>query len=379
MQSRNLWVSLHFGLSLTSKCRRPHLLWISGHPPKPDLGDTLSKKKNPKPQPTDIERISAFVRRLRRIEAHPLVAVDKGKSIYHWYTTPFRMNVLLRRSDGEPIGTQVIYELPDEVQFESLAARLRPMTLATDVLGHKSVMDSLDALTAHLDNDLVREANADVRAKWEKATARDRENRGALSRAYKVVIHTADGDVIEELTDVDLAYGWLYEDSMHGDLPSMDQVSARDRYFAAVTVFCHVALAALHTLNYIRELVANGLLVLPDEAMDAPVVSESSWTENVAAVMTDLDVDLEDFSNAGTVPEGAFSLEDMVREHYLATRATDDTAEADNAVDAEFEATVHIGEEIHAVSEAEGIPAEAEARMNALNDKLTGGDRCRLT
>lgn len=326
--------------------------------PKLDLGDTLSKKKNPKPPPTDIERISAFVRRLRRIEAHPLVAVDEGKSIYHWYTTPFRMNVLLRRSDGKPIGTRVIYELPDEVQFESLAARLRPMTLATDVLGHKSVMDSLDALTTHLDSDLVRKANADVRARWEKATARDRENRGALSRAYKVVIHAADGDVVEELTDVDLAYGWLYEDSMHGDLPSMDQVSARDRYFAAVTVFCHVALAALHTLHYIRELVTNGLLVLPDEAMDAPVVSESSWTENVAAVMTDPDMDLKDFSNAGTVPEGAFSLEDIVREHYLATRGTDDADEAASLV---------------AVSEAEGVPDQGEARTGALSDKLTGG------
>lgn len=280
--------------------------------------------KHPKkPQPTDIERLSAFVRRLRRIEAHPLIAADAGKSIYHWYTTPFRMSILLHRSDGEPISTQMIYELPDEVQFESLAARLRPMTLATDVLGHKSVMDSLDALTAHLDNAGVREANADVRARWVKATERDRNNRGTTSRAYKVVIHTANGDVIEELTDLDLAYGWLYEDSMHGDLPSMDQISARDRYFAAVTVFCHIALAALHTLNYIRELVASGLLTLPDEAMNAPVVAETSWTEKVTAVMADPDVDLESFNDSGALPEGAFSLEDMFREHYLATRDAD--------------------------------------------------------
>ncbi|GAA2375830.1 hypothetical protein GCM10009855_13860 [Gordonia cholesterolivorans] len=317
-------------------------------------------KKSTKPQPSDADRLSAFVRRLRRIEAHPLIAADGGALIRHLHTTPFRV-LALQKPDGTPVGTQLKFDLPDEVVFESLAARLRPMTLANDVLGHAAVMDSLDALTAHVDDPRIAKVNAQARADWAAATERDRA-RGGKVRAYKMVVGTRGGDDAVTLTDLDLAYAWLYEDSLHGDLPSTDMVSSRDRYFAAVTVFCHIAVVALKTLGYLRWMIENGHLILPDAALNAEVVVvEPAWTENVAAHMAGPEVNPDEFEDPDSIPDGALSIHDFIHENY--GRAGDD----ESVVEAGFEATVHIGE-------AESTSPETAEHTNDFIDELTAGD-----
>lgn len=222
----------------------------------------------------DTERLSAFVRRLRRIEAHPLIAADGGALIHDLYTTPFRQVVY------PDLGEVVMkYDLPDEVQFESLAARLRPMTLASDKLGYARVLDSLDALTDAGDL-AVGLSNTRLRQEWKNATQRDRDNRGTTMRAYWVVIDD------EQVSDLDLAYAWLYEDSMHGDLPSFEAFGPRERYKAATNVFSHIAVVALETLAYVRFLIAEGCLALPGEALTAEVVvAESVWEERGRAML----------------------------------------------------------------------------------------------
>ncbi|MCF8609014.1 hypothetical protein L5G28_02380 [Gordonia sp. HY285] len=62
----------------------------------------------------------------------------------------------------------------------------------------------------------------------------------------------ADDDAVDRATDLDLAYAWLYEDSVHGDLPSYDEFSARERYSAATHVFGGIACVTLDTLEYLR-------------------------------------------------------------------------------------------------------------------------------
>lgn len=223
-------------------------------------------------------RLSAFVRRLRRIEAHPLIAADGGELVRTLSKTQYKMVVYPQTQEAV-----LKFDLPDEVQFESLAARLRPMTLANDTLGHSKVMDSLDAVTATVTDPRVARANAKLRELWQRATERDR-TRGAKTRAYSMAVGTADSDTVDRATDLDLAYAWLYEDSVHGDLPSYDQFDARDRYRAATHVFAGIACIALDTLEYLRLLIADGHLELPAEALETPVVvTETQWEERAKA------------------------------------------------------------------------------------------------
>ena len=220
----------------------------------------------------DTTRLSAFVRRLRRIEAHPLISADGGKMIRTLRRTQFKLTVFPQTQEA-----LLKVELPDEVQFESLAARLRPMTVGSDTLNRSKVMASLDALTASATDPQVSAINARVRQAWVEATKRDR-NRGNTTRAYMMAVGNIDGEVDGHATDLDLAYAWLYEDSVHGDLPSYDEFTARDRYQAATYVFAGIACVALDTLQYLRSLIDDGVLVLPAEALETPVVvTETSW------------------------------------------------------------------------------------------------------
>ncbi|GLB65142.1 hypothetical protein NCCP2495_30220 [Dietzia sp. NCCP-2495] len=213
-----------------------------------------------------VETLSTFVRRLRRIEAHPLISTDNGELIRELCST--QMHVTVYPQLNEAVQT---FNLPDEVLFESLAARLRPMTLEQDRIGYGRVFDALDRLTG-TDDLTTRLSNDHLRSEWTLATRRDRANRGSTTRAYGVI---GDG---EPVSDLDLAYGWLYEDSLHGDPPSFDQFGLRERYRAATHVFSHIAVVAIETLAYLRHLADEGHLVLPDEAFGADVVvSETTW------------------------------------------------------------------------------------------------------
>jgi hypothetical protein len=255
---------------------------------------------------SDTDRLSAFVRRLRRIEAHPLIAADGGDLVRELSATKFKPYV-----DMEAKDVVLRFDLPDEVQFESLAARLRPMTLASDTLGHAKVMDALDALTDTTDK-AIAASNAQLRQQWSDATERDR-TRGAKTRAYRVGVQDIETGETASATDLDLAYAWLYEDSVHGDLPSYDEFDARDRYSAAIHVFAHIAVVALETLAYIRFLVENGHLSLPAEAFEVDVVvDEPKWEQRGHAyfgppgeVPDALDIDY------GTAPEGMRPIHEM--------------------------------------------------------------------
>ncbi|MFM9378809.1 hypothetical protein [Gordonia sp. VNK21] len=236
----------------------------------------------------DAARLSAFVRRLRRVEAHPLIAMDGGERIRELCKTQFKTEVY--PETGEVV---LKFDLPDEVQFESLAARLRPMTLDRDTLGHSKVMDSLDALTDTADETIAR-SSAHFRTEWRQATERDRA-RGAKTRAYSMVVQNIETGEIGQATDLDLAYAWLYEDSIHGDLPSYDEFDARDRYRAATHVFSHIAVVALETLAYIRFLVERGHLAIPAEGLEVDVVvNETRWEQRGRGF----------FGEPGRIPEG---------------------------------------------------------------------------
>ncbi|MCF8610191.1 hypothetical protein L5G28_08470 [Gordonia sp. HY285] len=201
---------------------------------------------------------------------------------------------------------------PDEVAFESLAACLRPMTLENDALGHQKVMDSLDALT-DLTDDRIGRGNAKMRADWATATERHRNTRGGKARAYNVAVgDVSSPEAVDRATDLDLAYAWLYQDSVHGDLPDFDEFDARDRYQAAVHVCSGIAVVAIESLAYIRFLVEQGKLSLPEDAFTVDVVvTEPEWTLPGQAYVGDLGIDLSG-TDMTQVPAGMKSIHELL-------------------------------------------------------------------
>jgi hypothetical protein len=159
--------------------------------------------------------------------------------------------------------------LPDEVQFESLATRVRTFTLERDRLNWAKVLDVLDRLTG-LEDRALRVSSEQLRQQWTEAT----ERRTPRQRAYRLGYQIgADGDGEQaHLTDINMAYAWLYQDVAHGDEVSTGYFGVKERYRAAVGVFSHMAVVAIETLHYVNALVALGVLDLPVGTFSDPVV-----------------------------------------------------------------------------------------------------------
>ena len=185
----------------------------------------------------DVQLVADFVRRLRRVALHPLALDEYGTGRPGSYLC--RLVTHLGTVELGPDHTATVrLELPDEVQFESLATRLRSFTIDSDRLFWRDALDALDRLTG-LEDRLLKEASQWYRQAWGKATERDTPN----ERAYRTGYRVGDDEDGEEqhFTDIDMAYAWLYQDVAHGDEVSTGYFDVTERYRAAVQVFSHMA------------------------------------------------------------------------------------------------------------------------------------------
>jgi hypothetical protein len=226
----------------------------------------------------DVALVADFVRRLRRVAVHPLAQQGDfpGDMLQRLMNVEMTVNM-----NGEVPGT-LSTPLPDEVQFESLATRLRPLTLASDRLYWRKGLDALDRLTAHLSERAsvaMQTLSTALREEWQVATGR--KNR---MQAYFLEF---DG---RRYTDVDLAYAWLYQDLAHGDLTGTGQVGLLQRFQAAVEVFSHIAVVAIKSLNHVKKLNDLHVIELPAVAFTSRVSvagAEPMRVEVVKAVVLD--------------------------------------------------------------------------------------------
>jgi hypothetical protein len=248
----------------------------------------------------DVQLVADFVRRLRRVALHPLALREldgpnpmPGDLLRHLMDVPTVM-------DNNDDGTVTLSTpLPDEVQFESLATRLRPFTLGGDRLHWRKALDALDRLTGHSDA-LVTTSTAEIGAEWAQAT--DRTSRARAFFAGYAAKH--DDSVTMDLTDIDLAYAWLYQDVAHGDETSTGYFDVLDRYRAAVSVFSHIAVVAIETLHYVNDLSEFELISMPVGTFsDAVVVTTTEYTMTGSYIQTDVGNDLSDSSLADQLPE----------------------------------------------------------------------------
>jgi hypothetical protein len=253
----------------------------------------------------DTHLVADFVRRLRRVALHPLALDEQGNADQ----LPPLPGDLLRRLMHVPTsveehedGTLTVRSLlADEVQFESLAMRLRPFTIGRDRLHWKKALGALDHLTG-LEDPALRASSSDLREEWHQAT-----DRSSRARAFYTGCQVGeDGGRTQHLTDIDLAYAWLYQDVAHGDEVSTGHFDVNERYRVAVGVFSHLAVVALETLHYINCLVELGVITLPVGTFSDPVVANEGdrvFRGLGLLVATHVDNDLSDPAIAASVPE----------------------------------------------------------------------------
>jgi hypothetical protein len=246
----------------------------------------------------DVRLVADFVRRLRRVALHPLALDENGTGRPGSYLC--RLGTHLGTVEYGPDHTATVrLELPDEVQFESLATRLRSFTIESDRLFWRDVLDALDRLTG-LDGHRLGEASQWFHQAWAKATERGTPNERAYRTGYRVG-DDHDGEQ-QHFTDIDMAFAWLYEDVAHGDEVSTGYFDVMERYRAAVQVFSHLAVVAIQTLHYINDLVARGLLALPVGTFTDPVVvRDLEYTRQMYYFETEVGADLSVLDNV--VPE----------------------------------------------------------------------------
>lgn len=227
----------------------------------------------------DERTVARFVLRARRIEAHSLVR--DWEELTRHVEGSFSVRI-----DFSGIAT-VTQQLPeDEEAFESLAARIRPLTLDSESIHYKRVVRALSRLieAAPAATEHQRAWLERLRQAWQVA-----ELQGTRPLGYSVQSVRLDGsDATPLVSDTQLAAGWLYADLVHADArgPKAEALrfSMRDRYAAAVRVVSRIAALAVSTLRLVEDLRDAGVVAIPDEAWDGDVVVGTAELVNEATM-----------------------------------------------------------------------------------------------
>lgn len=253
-------------------------------------------------------RLGAFVVRARRVEAHSLAA-DRPK-LLGWAEGQASVTVY---RDGRP--SELKWSLPSEEALDSLAARCRPFVLQRESVYHAKVMKSLGYLLR--DHEELKGPVREIKTLWQRLDPSSSTPLGFDSQTGPT-----GGSLGHPVTDVALAYAWLYGDLVHADDVS-DRVAGHNidaRYHGAVLVLTSVAVQAITTLNLIRHAQDIGLLRI-DGAM---------FTERIAPRTEDT-ITLTGFATApvGTPRE---QLEAMLDNPAQSASDAADTIEPEGAV-----------------------------------------------
>ena len=172
-------------------------------------------------------------------------------------------------------STRIERELPDEERMESLASRVRPLTLSDEPIHHRKVMNAIDLLLRDGGSPTTDHTRriAELRQLWRKHSL-DKDS----EVGYWFSMAPADGsEPAVQVTDVQLAAGWFYSDVAHAN-PDVWKAEALSfsrahRFEAAVARFSMLAIATLETLGFVRELQEAGLLEIPREAFEADLAT----------------------------------------------------------------------------------------------------------
>lgn len=233
---------------------------------------------------SDNDTLNRFVFRARRVAAHSL-AQDRAE--------------LGRHARGSLDGTvemtgrvTLIQRLPEnEEAFESLAARLRPLTVRSEPNFYEKVFAALGAATT----DEFRPTIEVLLHGWQ-----DAEIQGTQVQAFAMQQSNADGtDATDFVSDTQLAAAWLYADLVHADASGPKAKALvfpmAERYGAAVRVFSRMTLLTLHTLQLIERMADAGLVALTMDALSTEVViGKSELVREARAYVAEVGTEMPD-------------------------------------------------------------------------------------
>ncbi|WP_420122382.1 hypothetical protein [Nakamurella sp.] len=236
------------------------------------------------------ERLSAFVLRARRTEAHSL-AQDKHR-LMAWAQSTRNVNVMAY-TDGTT-RTTISWSTPPEEQLESAAARVRPFILVGEPVYYASVLKAIEGLISKPPPESAANFIASVRKMWKTYDANYDQIRG-----YEMHVEDNETGATGRMTDNVLGFAWIYGDTVHHDqkrLREADAFGLEHRYQAAVPLVAGIMAAAIATLNFVRDLSKTGHLALEEELFTLPVVVTETEHSNEAELYS---------SEVGTpLPEG---------------------------------------------------------------------------
>jgi hypothetical protein len=230
--------------------------------------------------------------RARRIAAHSLVQ-DRTE--------------LRRHVEGSVSGTldtsgnmTLIQELPDsEEAFESLAARLRPLTVAREPIYYEKVLSALEAASSDADQSRIDE----LRLKWTAA-----EIQGSQVQAFALQQSKLDGsEATGFVSDTQLAAAWLYADLVHADATGPKKAALDfpfvERYAAAVRVFANMAMLTVATLELTQKMIDAGFVsVAPSSLTDDVVVGTRQLVREARAYVAEVGAAAPDLRVTQTWP-----------------------------------------------------------------------------
>lgn len=226
------------------------------------------------------ETLRQFVVRAIHIETHSLVA-DRERLARDAQGT-MRIRVEL---DGR---THIEREFPDDERMESLASRVRPLTLSEEPIHYNKVMKAI-GLILHSNgspgSDDLHQRVAELRQLWRRyGLDKDSEV------GYWHSVAPGDGSApAVEVTDVQLAACWFYSDVAHANPDAWKAealaFSRAHRFEAGVSRFSMLAVAALKTLDFVRDLRDEGLLEIPEEAFERDLATSRDVPEKTVFML----------------------------------------------------------------------------------------------
>lgn len=259
----------------------------------------------------DGETLRRFVLRARRVQAHSIVQ---------------HRDELLRHAQGSfhghlDLASRITFtrRLPaDEEVFESLASRVRPLTVKSEPVYYVKVFEAIERALGDADaGDELRTRVRDLRRAWEAS-----EIQGTQIQAYAVQSARVDGsEATNVVSDTQLAAAWLYADLVHADAqgPKREALdfSFRERYSAAVRVFSHMAVLTVATIQLIESLKDARVLAVDESAWEDDVtVGTSELVEEARAFVAPSGSEIPDIRDSLELAEewSAFTVTELLRQ-----------------------------------------------------------------
>ncbi|SJN11965.1 hypothetical protein FM113_13525 [Leucobacter sp. 7(1)] len=218
----------------------------------------------------DLTVLARFVIRARRVEAHSLVQDEK--TLLGYAKGTFKVTLGF---DGAAIIRRPLPE--NEEEFESLVARIRPLTLKSEPIYYAKVLGALERVLEQCapSAEVLTEYQA-LKVSWEAT-----DLQGTQVQGYSVQRSRLDGsEATKHVSDTQFAAAWVYADLVHADAqgPKAEALAFDlvERYAAAVLVFCGAAVRVVRTLRLIEHLRAANLLDLADELWSQKVTVDAT-------------------------------------------------------------------------------------------------------